>query len=68
METKDLVLISDESNVSVPLRGLIMWKLPQDEQFIGLKGFSPLTGINYVETNYAVYSTFSKKFQSPYGD
>ena len=37
--------------VSVPLRGLIMWKLIF--QLIGAQiviGFSPLTGINYVET------------------
>ena len=37
-------------SVSVPLRGLIMWKLYRRRVSPSLESFSPLTGINYVET------------------
>ena len=57
------------SEVSVPLRGLIMWKLKAKTNYPGYICFSPLTGINYVETVFNKQGAGIKvEFQSPYGD
>ena len=49
---KARTLKTSGENVSVPLRGLIMWKLSAISLLRALlmSCFSPLTGINYVET------------------
>ena len=42
-------------NVSVPLRGLDMWKRQVKEVVVEIaSGFSPLAGIRYVETNLTI--------------
>ena len=65
---KDGVIISFvKVGVSVPLRGLIMWKPSQkiSNRKRSKLCFSPLTGINYVETSAGGISTKSYFSFSP---
>ena len=70
MDIQSLSLLT--VNVSVPLRGLDMWKLPSIMVFpaVAVVGFSPLAGIRYVETWRETDDgkSFNLQFQSPCGD